>query len=175
MQILKQFLVPGGYFGDDFGTAIDDADEVVVAGTVQALLAIRPDQSELIRNAVHLVRTRGENLRFLLKRHKTKKRTVEVSFSIAAWPQPSHLHVSIIDGAGGTYSEAAPVPLRFYDEAFDLAGTVRVSEAATTVEPNDSFSAKLASAERGGPLSFDLTAFAPGERPATSQAVKRRG
>jgi hypothetical protein len=100
---------------------------------------------------------------------------LEVAFSIAAWPQPSHLHVSITDKTSGAYSEAAPVPLRFYDEAFDLAGSVKVTDAATTVEPNDSFRAKLASAEHGGPLSFELTAFAPSPRPVSSQAVKRRG
>ncbi|ANP47546.1 hypothetical protein [Candidatus Viadribacter manganicus] len=154
---------------------VPDANEVIVKGTVEALLAIRPDQSDLIKKAEQIVRTNGAELRFLLKRHETKKRTVEVAFSIAAWPQPSHLHVSITDKTIGAYSEAAPVPLRFYDEAFDLAGSVKVSDAATTVEPNDSFRAKLASAEHGGPLSFELTAFTPSPRPVSSNAVKRRG
>lgn len=154
---------------------VPDASEVLMRGTVEALLAIRPDQSDLIRSAEKIIRANGAEMRFLLKRHQTKKRTVEVSFSIAVWPQPSHLHVSVIDGASGGYSEAAPVALRFYDEAFDLAGAVKVTEAATTVEPNDSFRAKLASAEHGGPLSFDLAAFVPRTKPVTSQPVKRRG
>lgn len=155
--------------------ATDDADEVVMAGTVQALLAIRPDQAELIRNAEHLVRAHGEKLRFLLKRHETKKRTVEVSFSIAPWPQPSHLHVSVEDKISGAYSEAAPHALRFYDEAFDLAGVVRVSDTTTEIAPQDSFRAKMASAEHGGPLSFDAAAFQRKPKPVMSQAVKRRG
>lgn len=155
--------------------ALDDADEVVIAGAVQALLTIRPDQSELICNAEHLVRTHGENLRFLLMRHETEKRAVEVSFSIAAWPQPSHLHVSVEDKVSGTYSEAAPSPLRFHEDAFDLAGVVRVSDATIEVAPKESFRAQMASAEYGGPLSFDLAAFQPKSKPVMSQAVKRRG
>lgn len=154
---------------------VPDASEVVIRGTVEALLTIRPDQSDSIKNAEKIVRASGAETRFLLKRHQTKKRTVEVSFSIAAWPQPSHLHVSVIDGASGSYSEADPVALRFYHEAFDLAGAVKVTEAAAIVEPNNSFRAKLASVEHGGPLSFDLAAFAPGTKPVTSQLVKRRG
>lgn len=121
--------------------ALDHLDEVVIAGTVQALLKIRPDQSDLILNAEHLVRTHGENLRFLLKRHETKKRTVEVSFSIAAWPQPSHLHVSVEDKASGTYSEAAPSALRFYHDAFDLVG-VFVSATQQPTLPRRSPSAR---------------------------------
>lgn len=156
---------------------VDDAQECVMSGTVAALLAIRPDQSDLIRNADQLVRQRGEELRFLLKRKETKRQIVEVSFSIGVWPSyPSQLFVSRTDTLTGTYSEAEPISLRFYDEAFDLAGGIKVTDAGTKVEPNASIGARIISAGHGGPLAIDSAAFAVRRyRPAMSQMVRRRG
>lgn len=154
---------------------VADADQIVIDGTVAALLTIRPDQEEVIRKAEHLVRTYGADLRFLLKRRETKTQTVEISFSIAAWPQPSHLHVAIEDKNSGIYAETAPIALRFYAEAFDLAGSVRVGDAATKVAANQSFTAQLTRTAYSDPLSFDLDAFTPTQKPVMSQAVKRRG
>jgi hypothetical protein len=67
------------------------------------------------------------------------------------------------------------VALRFYDEAFQRVGAVKVSKAAVTVKPRRSYSAKLTSAEHGGPLSFELRTLTPPRKPATSKAVKQEG
>ncbi len=156
---------------------VGNAQECVMAGTVAALLAIRPDQSDLIRNADQRVRQTGAQLRFLLKRKETKKQIVEVSFSIGVWPSyPSQLFVSRTDKLTGAYLEAEPVTLRFYDEAFDLAGGIKITDAVTTVEPNASVRARLMAAEHRGPLAIDAAAFAAKpSRPPMSQMVRRRG
>ncbi len=127
---------------------VPDATEIVMRGTVDALLTIRPDQTSTIRMAEHLVRTQGATLRFLLKQRESRLRTVQVSFSISRFPLPSLLHVSIFDRIKGSYLEAPGIPLMFYQEAFDLAG-IRVSE-------------------------LDLATFVNAPTPVMSRLVKRQ-
>lgn len=155
---------------------VPDAQELLMRGTASALMAIRPDQSNLIRNAEEMVRKHGTKLRILLKCRETKRKAVEISFNIAAWPNPSHMFVSSTDKTTGAYTEAEPIPLRFYEEAFHLAGGFKFTDSATIIEPNKSIGASLTSAEHGGPLAIDVSAFATKPvRPAMSQLVKRRG
>src|SRR5262245_48341013 len=49
-----------------------DVTDLVIAGTVSALSAIRPDKADLIRNVAQLVRQHGADLRFPIKRKETK-------------------------------------------------------------------------------------------------------
>jgi hypothetical protein len=154
---------------------VPDAQELVTRGTASALVTIRPDQSELIRHAEALVCKHGMQLRFLLKRHETKRKAVEISFNIAAWPNPSHMFISSTDKMTGAYAEAEPIPLRFYEEAFHLAGGFKFIDSVTIIEPKKSIGASLTSVEHGGPLAIDAAAFAiKPSRPAMSQLVGRR-
>ena len=45
---------------------------VITQGIVEALVAVRPDQADMIRSAGAVVREQGSRLRFLLKRRETK-------------------------------------------------------------------------------------------------------
>jgi len=154
---------------------VPDAEECVIRGTFKALMAIRPDQTDVVRKADAIVREHGENLRFLLKRHESRKCTVDISFNIGAKPNPSYLFVTSIDKASGAYAEAEPVPLRFYAEAFDLAGTVKVNDFIA-VEPNKSFRAQLITSRYKTPLTINPATFIDRTaRPAMSQLVRRRG
>lgn len=132
----------------DFPNALDTRD-VVTRGIVDALLAIRPDQVDVIRHADVIVREHGDHLRFLLKRRDMAKLVVETSFNIAAWPNPSHLFIAHIDKATAVYSEADPIALGFYDEGFDLVSRIRLEDAANLKVVH--------------------------HRPAMSKVVKRRG
>ena len=152
-----------------------NADAFVSERTVEMLCAIKPDQTELITRAAQIVSESGESLVFPVKRQKVKKGVVEVCFSIATWPLPSKLHISITDDASGGYREAPPLPLRLYHEAFDLAGSIKVSNSEITVSAKPSYTAELTSRDYGGPLTFPLGAFAPAPKPPTSQLVTRNG
>jgi hypothetical protein len=154
---------------------VPDAEEIIKRGTVEALVAARPDQADLIRHAEQVVRANGVELRFLLKRLSTKKRTIDVSFSIGTWPARSRLHLSILDHGSDAYLEAPPVVLSWHDDAFDLVGAVRTTESYIRVEPKKSFTASLTSRSYGGPLSLDLDSFVPRPRPVVSKLVKRTG
>ncbi|HEY1836403.1 MAG TPA: hypothetical protein VGG36_02005 [Rhizomicrobium sp.] len=158
---------------EDFPNRSDSA-ELVMAGTVAALKAIRPDCAAVIDRAATAVRTHGNDLRFLLKTRETKRFTMEVSFTIAVWPQPSLLFVSLVERASGAFLEAPPTELLVYFEAFDLAGSIRVSEKNTALIANKSVAATLMALRHGGPLVKSISEFSPAQRPLYSRLVKRR-
>lgn len=125
------------------------AYDVVARGVVDALLAIRPDQSDVVRRADSVVRAHGDRLRFLLKRRETKKLVIEIASNIAAWPKPSCLFITHTDKETGDCREAESISLGFYDECFHLLDGIRIQDA------------------------INLTAIT--SRPAISGLVKRRG
>jgi len=157
----------------DFPNA--DAFELVVSGTVAALKAIRPDLAATIQHAEQLAISHGDNLRFLVKTHQTKRFVVDISFNISVWPEPSFLFVSLTDRQTGAFLEAPPTPMQFYDQAFDLAGAIKVTDTTVTIRPNPSYSAMLTSAQHGGPIVKAISKFVPKDPPAMSKLVKRRG
>jgi len=108
--------------------------EVVRRGVAAALLAMRPDQVDLIDRADAIVRDQGNRLRFLLKRRETGKLIIEISFNIEPWPNPSWLYVSHTDKATATYREADPIALGWYLEGFDLVGSIRLQDAINLTE-----------------------------------------
>jgi len=152
-----------------------EAKNQIKQGTIAALTTIRPDKTDEIRNAAKIVDLYGKELRFLLKERFTKRFKTEISFSIAAWPEPSYLFVSLTDLSTGDFLETTPIPLRFYFEGFDLAGSIKVTDSTATLAPNQSVAAKLASLHHGGPLTKAISDFSPSERPMMSRLVSRRG
>jgi hypothetical protein len=151
-----------------------DASGQVTRGTVAALKTIRPDLATMIEYAEQMVTDHSENLRFLLKSRQTKEFTVDVSFNIAIWPQPSHMFISLTNRSNGTFLEATPIPLLFYDQAFDLAGAIKVSRTAVDILPHKSVGARLTAA-RHGDVHRMVSEFLPGNRPVFSKLVKRVG
>jgi hypothetical protein len=129
-----------------------NASELVMDATVVALKAIRPDLAATVETADRIVRTHGEDLRFLLKTRQMKRFNVEVSFSIAVWPQPSSVFTSLIDLSSGEFLDAPPLPIAFYSDAFDYNGPIRISE-----------------------IEKARSEFVPRTRPPMSKLVKRRG
>lgn len=151
-----------------------DASGLITHGTVAALKTIRPDLTTMIEHAERMVTDHRENLRFLVKSRQTKQFTVDVSFNIACWPQPSHMFLSLTNRSDGTFLEAPPMALLFYDQAFDLAGAIRVSRTAVDILPNQSVGARLVAA-RHGDVHRMVTEFLPRKRPVFSKLVKRMG
>lgn len=152
-----------------------DASELVMCGTVAALKTIRPDLTTIVEDAEQMVRMHGDDLRFLLKTRQTKRFTIDISFNIAVWPHPSFLFVSLTDRSSGAFLEAPPIPVRFYAEAFDLVGAIKVTDAAAAILPNQSVGARLTSSHHGGSLVKAISEFLPRTRPMLSKLVKRRG
>jgi hypothetical protein len=151
-----------------------EGSERVITGTIAALKAIRPDLETTIAGAEQTVRTHGDRLRFLLKSRQTKHFKIDISFNIAVWPQPSSLFVSLTDLSSGAFLEAPPIPIRFYGDAFHLAGGIRITGAAATVLPNRSVAAKV-TASLHDPVVREITEFLPRTPPVLSKLVKRRG
>lgn len=151
-----------------------DAAEIAMSGTVAALKAIRPDCRAILDYADDVVRRHGNDLRFLLKTRRTKQFTVEISFTISVWPEPSFLFVSLIEHSSGAFLEAPPIQMQIYLDAFHLAGSIKVDTTKATVLANKSVGAKLAELRHGGPLVKTLSEFVPATRPLYSKQLKRR-
>jgi hypothetical protein len=113
---------------------VPDGLEFAIRGIVNALIAIRPDQSCTIQRAEAIVREHGDQLRFLLKRRETSKLVVEISSNIGVWPKSSYLFIAHIHKATNTYSEANPITLGFYHEGFDLRDGIRLQDAISLTE-----------------------------------------
>jgi hypothetical protein len=143
--------------------------------TVAALKAIRPDLTEMVNSAERMVRTHSDKLRFLLKTRHTKRFTVDISFNIAVWPEPSLLFVSLTDRSSGVYLEAPPTPMQFYAQAFDLVREIKIAADSATILPGESVSATVASAHYGGAIVRSISEFLPAVRPLQSKLVSRRG
>jgi hypothetical protein len=129
-----------------------DASETVKKATVAALKAIRPDLAAMIAAAEQVVRTHGEDLRFLLKTRQTKRFTIDLSFNVAVWPQSSYLFTSVTDLSTGAFLDGPPLPIGFYSDAFNYNGPIKVSD-----------------------IEKEISEFVPRARPAISKIVKRRG
>lgn len=108
--------------------------EVIMQGIVDALLALRPDQAETILYADTVVREHRDGLRFLIRRSETRKIVTETSFNIVAWPKPSYLFIAQTEKATGTYSEADPIALDWYMEAFSPLSRIRLHDAVNLTE-----------------------------------------
>ena len=158
----------------DFPNTVD-ASDIVMRATVAALKAIRPDLATKIEDAEKTVRMHGDDLRFLLKTRQTKRYTVDISFNIAVWPNPSLLFVSLTNRSSGVFLEAPPTPMRFYADAFRLAGAIKIADGSAAVLPHESFSATLTSALHGCPVVKAICEFTPRVRPVLSKLVGRRG
>jgi hypothetical protein len=153
----------------------EDASEVVMCATVAALKAVRPDLMAMVDGAWKMVRAHGDNLRFLLKTRQTKRFTVDISFNIVVWPEPSLLFVSLTDRSTGAYFEAPPTPMQFYAHAFDLVGEVKIAAGSAAISPGRSVSARLTSGLHGGPIVRPVSEFLPAVQPVLSKLVSRRG
>lgn len=150
-----------------------DAGDCIREGVVAALKTIRPDLSDMVEHAARIVGEEGEALRVLVKVHRGRRYIVSVSFSIAAWPQTSSLFIGIEDRTNGSYLEAPPVHLRFYQDAFDLVGKVQINDSSLLVIPKPSFTASLTKADYGASIIFLISAFRPCPRPSLTGLVKR--
>jgi hypothetical protein len=153
----------------------EDVSEVVARATVAALKAIRPDFTTMVDGAQQMVRAHGENFRFLLKTRHTTRFTIDVSFNIAVWPEPSLLFVSLTDRSSGAYLEASPIPMQFYAQAFDLVGNIKIDAVSAAILPGQSVSARLTSGFCGGVIVKPISEFLPAVRPVQSKLVSRRG
>jgi hypothetical protein len=151
-----------------------DASEIAMSGTVAALKAIRPDRCSIIDYADKIVRLHGDDLRFLLKTRRTKRFTIEISFTIAVWPELSFLFVSLVDHSSGAFLEAPPIQMQIYLDAFHLAGSIKVDTTKATVLANKSVGARLTALRHGGSLVKTLSDFVPTTRPLYSKQLKRR-
>ncbi|MEQ1752763.1 MAG: hypothetical protein ABL973_01370 [Micropepsaceae bacterium] len=131
---------------------MENASDLVKNGTVNALKTIRPDLSAVVDSADHIVRTQGDELRFLLRSHQTKRSLVEISFNVGTWPAPSNIFTSLTDMETGDYLDAPGLPIPFYSEAFAYNGPIRMSQ-----------------------IEAERSTFVRRRRPVMSKLVRRRG
>lgn len=131
---------------------VPDASELVKCGTVAALKTIRPDLTTIVEDAEKMVRTHGDDLRFLLQTHQTKRYVVDVYFNIPVGPEPAYLFTALTDRDSGEFLEGPPLPTGSLGGApFDYKGPIKITEIEKT-----------------------LSDFVPKERPIMSKLVKRR-
>jgi hypothetical protein len=114
--------------------SVPNALEIAMRGIAKALVAIKPEHVETIKRADETVREHGEHLRFLLRRHETKKFVWQVSSNVAVWPKPSYLYVAKIDVETNAYAEAEPIALQFYSEALSYSRKIKFKDLTDFTE-----------------------------------------
>jgi len=131
---------------------IPDASEAVKNSTVAALKTIRPDLVSIVEDSEKKVRVHGDDLRFLIKSRQTNRYVIELSCNIPIGKQSAYLFTSFTDLSTGAFLEAPPLPIGFYDTAFDYNGQLRLSD-----------------------IQENFSEFVPRTRPMMSKLVKARG
>ena len=150
------------------GCPDSDDPDAASAAIVSSLRALRPDAAQVIDRAAQTVLSAGDGCRFLLKTTETASAVVEVSTTIGTWRNPSLLYAGITEKATGTYREAGPVELSFYDNGVLLAGQVKATRTRVRLVPRTSTPAQIVAQEHGGGVSWRNDDFTDAERPATS-------
>jgi len=157
---------------DDFPG--DDAVGTAEFGVVACLKALKPDDTELIDRAAQIVRVAGSECRFLLKATETSRDVVEVSTTVGTWPQPSLLYVGLTEKSTGSYRQAPPAELAFYDDGVLLASKVRIARRKVDLLPRTSVPARIVAASHARELSWHVDDFVDAERPLMSSVLKFR-
>jgi hypothetical protein len=89
----------------------------------------------------------GDELRFLIKAHQTKRYLVEISFDVKPWPAASNVYTSLTDMVSGEILESPPLPIVSWSEAFHYNGPIRIrqieAERATFVRRSRPFMSKI--------------------------------
>lgn len=143
-------------------------------GIIACLTTLRPEDADLIERAAEIVTTCGNECRFLLKVKETTKEIMEVSTTIGTWPDPSLLYVGLTDTATGTYREAPPVELSFYDDGVALASKVKVARRRVDPVSRTSRPARMVADQHGGGVSWQLADFVEAERAVMSSQLRFR-
>lgn len=153
-----------------------DSSQHVIRGTINAIVAIRPELAGLVESSAVLVQEAGDRLRFLIRSRQTKEFRIDISFNIAPWPTQSYLFVNLSKTLTGEIFEAPPIPLQFYTDAFALAASIRVTKSRIPILPQKSFRAALTSSQYGVAIGPSLDSFSRVEKqPLLSKLVKPRG
>lgn len=157
--------VPDAFLGPD-------AYPVAVAAITHCLKTLAPEKAALIDRAAQTVT--ATDCRFLLKVKETAKQIIEVSTTIGIGnEEPPLLFVGLTDKATGTYREAPPAKLEFYDSGVYLTGKIKAARGIVALEPRGSTHAQII-AERQGALSWHDADFTEAPRPVMSGLLKLR-
>lgn len=149
---------------------VDDAEEIALRGTVAALKTIRPDADKLIDEADRVVRLHGGELRFLIKSKSYKRYILRVATTIAVFPAPSMMCVSIEDKESGAFAELEPIPTTFYDQTFEDAPSIGIRDVEIEAAPGGALTARWSRRLRPD----GVNALPARQKPCYSKLVKRR-
>lgn len=92
----------------DFPGAANSGD-IAKRAIVEALRTIRPDLYGVVNEAERMVRTHGDDLRFLMQVRKTKRSTIELYFSLPVSPWSAQLYTGFTDAKTGVFLESPPL------------------------------------------------------------------
>ena len=129
--------------------------------TCEAMCALRPQDKARIEAACRHVEAVGDSIRFTVLESTLKASILRAAVTIGVFPGPSHLYVSIEDRISGTLRESPPMPIGFYDAAFDLAGRIRQEADEIVLEARTSSRAAYVAREFDWPLRIAIATFSP--------------
>jgi hypothetical protein len=148
--------VPAGFAA----LAEEDRDRILIERTKWLLIKLLPSHELEVEALCHETIRVGQALQFPLTSKRTRFGSVRASFNIPLDGRKAELLVTIASPDGRLL--AAPVvPLRFYDDADVLVGSVSVRDEAVVISPRKSFHSEIIAKPYGPPLVFPLGIFEP--------------
>lgn len=127
--------------------------------TLQVILQLRPDASQLIQAVRTRLLNQGPRARILRLEAEKARCRIQVWFDVPNRGDTSYLYVKMVEKASGRRSEAPPFPLRDFRDAFPLVGSISLSKDAVSLKPRDSLRASVSAKGYGTPVVLPLSSF----------------
>jgi hypothetical protein len=127
--------------------------------TIQMVLHLRPDARELIQAVQTRLLSEGPRARILRLAAEKARHRIEVSFDVPNRGDTSYLYVAMVEKTSGRRSEAPPLPLRDFNDAFALVDSIDLTKDDVRLKPRKSLRASLSAQRYSTPILVPLSSF----------------
>lgn len=162
---------------DRFRTFVDSKKEAIIhSATLEVAKTLAPENSEVVERVAKRLEEHGDRAQVPRASKETKNYRFEVTFDVPGWNERAFLYFHAIEKSTGTLLEAKPLPLRHFDDAYPLVGSLSFVSDVLKITPRSSFKSNLSVGKYKTPIEIPLAKFSAQEsaQPKTRAKPRRR-
>lgn len=131
----------------------------IESATFDILRTLQPEQNAVLDSARDRIKKFGARTRILRAAKDTKDYCFEIWFDVPPWRETAYLYVTARNSASGEITEASPLPLRDYEDAFPLVSSITFTKGILRLNPRKSLRAGLSIKNYITPIQFNVAEF----------------